>query len=482
MEGTSLPPHPNSAQQPQQPEQPEQPQQPQQPQQPIQAPPPLTAEPSAPTEATGPATPPSWVPGYPAYGSGYPGYEYGQGGGYQGMPPQPPYGVVESTPPRPRRRRTWLVALGALLALLVTLTVGLFAGAAIGSGSLGPATTGNRVVLGSTSAPNVTVSSSTAKLEKDIENVATSVAPSVVKITSTTARGQQSIGSGDILSADGYIVTNDHVVQGADNITVQLSNKTTYTAQLVGEAPQDDLAVVKIAATGLKPIAFADSSKVQVGEFAIAIGDPLDLGQSVTFGVVSQLNQVASEAPSGPAGTLTGLIQTSAPINPGNSGGALVNLNGQLIGIPTLAATNPESRGSNTSIGMAISSNRVQFVAKQLIEQGKVTSTGLGFIGIEAQDVTPQVAASAGLSVQSGVLVQGFVNDASGTSPGQQAGLRTGDVITAVNGTNVTDNADLARALQNQNPGSKVDLTIVRGNSHLTITVTLGERPVSTQG
>jgi S1-C subfamily serine protease len=219
-----------------------------------------------------------------------------------------------------------------------------------------------------------------------------------------------------------------------------------------------------------------------VGDFVVAIGNPLDLGESVTFGVVSRLNQTASEAPNGPAGTLTGLIQTSAPINPGNSGGALVNLKGQLIGIPTLAAINPESRGTQTSIGFAISSNRVQFVAKQLIEQGKVTSTGRGFIGIEAQDVDPAVAAQLGLSVQSGVLVHSFVNDAAGVSPAQQAGLQANDVITAVNGTPVNNNSDLSAALQNQGPGAKVSLTVARGNSTLTISVTLGERPTSTQG
>src|SRR6185437_3871801 len=163
-----------------------------------------------------------------------------------------------------------------------------------------------------------------------------------------------------------------------------------------------------------------------------------------TFGITSALDRTASEAPTGPAGTLTGLIQTSAPINPGNSGGALVNLKGQLIGIPTLAAINPESRGTQTSIGYAISSNRVQFVAKQLIEQGKVTSSGRGFIGIEAQDVDPALAAQLGLSVQSGVLVRSFAADAAGASPAQQAGLQVNDVITKVTAHPVNDNSDLS--------------------------------------
>ena len=466
MQGTTIPPRPDEPSQPgQRPDQ-----------QPIQ-PPPIPAD--QPTGQTIPAP-----PGYPysGYPGGYPPYTgYTGQDGYHGMPPLPPVAVVDSTPPRPRRRS--LAIIGAVIALLLTLAIGVGAGTAIGRATVSPTTTnGNTVVLGSSSAPNVTVSSSTTSLQQDVENISKAVAPSVVKITSTSANGSQAVGSGNILTADGYIVTNDHVVQGFNNYTVQLSNGKTYTATLIGEAPNDDLAVIKIDATGLKPIAFGDSSKAQVGQFVIAIGNPLDLGESVTFGVVSRLNQVASEQPSGPAGTLTGLIQTSAPINPGNSGGALVNLQGQLIGIPTLAAINPESRGTSTSIGYAIASNRVQFVAQQLIANGKVTSTGQGFIGIQAQDVTPQIAIANGLSVQSGVLVQGFANDAEGVSPGQQAGLQKGDVITAVNGTAVSNNNDLASVLQNQGPGKQVKLTVVRGTSTLTVTVTLGERPASPQG
>lgn len=453
MYGTTIPPRSDDSQQ----------------DQPVQAPPPLPAGPPDTTEQTIQAP----------WGSSYQGYQSTYSGGYQGMPPLPPSGVVESTPPRPRRRS--LAVIGVVIALLITLAIGVGAGTVIGRSSLSPASSGSTVVLGSTSAPAVTVSASTATLEQDVKNVAKAVAPSVVKITSTGSGGE-AVGSGNILTSDGYIVTNDHVVQGFSNYIVQLSNGKTYDAQLIGESPQDDLAVIKINATGLTPIAFADSSQVQVGDFAIAIGDPLNLGESVTFGIVSRLNQTASELPNGPASTLTGMIQTSAPINPGNSGGALVNLKGQLIGIPTLAAINPESRGSSTSIGFAISSNRVQYVAKQLITQGKVTSTGQGFLGIEAQDVTPAIASANGLSVESGVLVRSFANDAAGVSPAQQAGLQSGDVITAVGSTTINDNSDLSGALQNQAPGTKVTLTIVRGTSTLTISVTLGERPISTQG
>ena len=179
---------------------------------------------------------------------------------------------------------------------------------------------------------------------------------------------------------------------------------------------------------------------------------------------------------------LTGLVQTSAPINPGNSGGALVDLQGQLIGIPTLAAADPQSGTAAEGIGFAIPSNRVKFVAQQLIQQGHLTNTGQGFIGVRGADVTPQIAAANGLSVQSGVLVSAFANDASGKSPAQQAGVRTGDIITAVNGQTINDNGDLASALISLSPGTQVTLSIQRGNSQRTVKVTLGERPTNLQG
>ena len=375
--------------------------------------------------------------------------------------------------------------MATLLAIIVfvSLAVGAGGGVAIDRAiASGSGQSANNATLGSSAAPALNVSSSTTSVQQDLVRVAKAVAPSVVKITSVSGSGQEAVGSGDILTSDGYIVTNDHVVQGFSTFTVTLSNGKSYPAQIKGQDPQDDLAVVKINATNLKPITFADSSKVQVGEFAIAVGNALGLSESQTLGVVSALNQSASEAPSGPASELTGLIQTSAPINPGNSGGALVNLHGQLMGIPTLEATNPETGTAANGIGYAISSNRAQYVAQQLIKHGQLTTTGQGFLGIQAEDVTPRIAAADGLSVQSGVLVAGFANDAAGASPAQQAGLKTGDVITAVNGHSVAGGSDLAGILLNTTPGTKVKLTVVRGTSHLTITATLGERPVSTQG
>lgn len=326
--------------------------------------------------------------------------------------------------------------------------------------------------------PTVVVPPAANDLQQTVINVIRAVQPSVVEVRSSGGQGG-GIGSGEVMSNDGYIVTNDHVVRGFSSFQVVLSSGKTLPAQLVGEAPQDDLALLKVSQTGLQPINFADSSKVQVGQFALAIGTPLGLAQSATLGIVSALNRTASEAPEGPAGTLTGLIQTSAPINPGNSGGALVDLQGRLIGIPTLAAADPAIGGAANGIGFAIASNRVKFVADQLIKNGKVTNSGQGFIGIVGEEVTPELQQANGLPVNHGVLITQFTNDATGKSPAQQAGLRTGDIIIAVNDTPINGNGDLAGVLQQLPPGTKVKVTAQRGSGQQTVTVTLGERPTS---
>jgi S1-C subfamily serine protease len=357
-------------------------------------------------------------------------------------------------------------------ALLVVLALGTGLGAALAGRGGSPA---GPVKISSTSSSSASTGTAAA-LQQSVESVLQSVESSVVEITATGGQGE-SIGSGDILTANGYIVTNDHVVSGYSTYTVTLANGKNYTASLVGQDAQDDLAVLKISATNLRPITLADSSKAQVGEFVVAVGNPLGLQESATFGIVSALNRTASEAPSGPAGELTGLIQTSAQLNPGNSGGALVNMQGQMVGIPTLGAENTETGTAADGIGYAIASDRVATVANQLIQSGKVTSTGQAFLGIQAQNVTAQVAASDGLSVQSGVLISGFASDMAGQSPAQQAGLQTGDVITTVNGQTINSSADLATALAKFSPGTKVTLTIERGTSQRTVTVILGERP-----
>jgi S1-C subfamily serine protease len=303
------------------------------------------------------------------------------------------------------------------------------------------------------------------------------VQPSVVEVQSTGSPGK-AIGSGNVISTDGYIVTNDHVVSGFATYQVVLSNGRTLPARLVGEAPTDDLALLRVAQSGLPPISLADSNKVRVGQFVLAIGTPLGLQQSATFGIVSALNRNASEAPNGPAATLAGLIQTSAPINPGNSGGALVDLHGQLIGIPTLAAADPRAGAAN-GIGFAIPANRVRFVADQLMKHGHLVTTGQGFLGVVGEDVTPDLATANNLPVDHGVLVTSFTADVAGKSPAQQAGLRQGDIIVTMNGQTVNSNGDLAGNLETLAPGTTVTLTVQRGTSQQPMRVKLGERPTN---
>ncbi len=419
---------------------------------------------------------------------------------YAGGPPAPPLSVVDAdattryplqpsylpsqdvtqpgafaqsggNQPLPRRRSWKTYEVGVvLLTLLMAASFGV--GHALVSDS------SSSSGANSDSSSSVTLPPGVTDLQQTLIEVAAQVQPSVVEITSQ-GRSGEGIGSGVILTSDGYIATNDHVVSGFSSYTVRLSDGTRLPARLVGESPQDDLAVLKIDTTKLRPIAFADSSQVQVGQFALAIGSPLGLENSTTFGIVSAVNRTESEAPGGPASALPGLIQTSAAINPGNSGGALVNLEGQLIGMPTLAASDGESNSAANDVGFAIPSNRVKYVTDQLIANGRLTHTGQGFLGIQGRNVTAQLAAANNLAVQAGVLVTGFANDASGSSPARQAGLQAGDVITAVNGKPVSDNNELAGALLSQQPGTRVTITYMRGSEQGTVDVMLGERPVS---
>jgi S1-C subfamily serine protease len=193
------------------------------------------------------------------------------------------------------------------------------------------------------------------------------VDPSVVQIQGRgSSVGQGSVGSGEILTTSGYIVTNDHVVRGLSTFSVLLADGRQIAARVVGEAPTEDLAVLKITARNLKPIKVGNSSLVQVGQYALALGSPLGLEQSATSGIISALDRQANTDVYGKIITMTGMIQTSAPINPGNSGGALVNLQGELIGIPTLSAIEPSTGVAANGIGFAISSNRMQAIVRQL--------------------------------------------------------------------------------------------------------------------
>ncbi len=254
--------------------------------------------------------------------------------------------VSRQEAPTPRRRVNplWIVAAAIAVIGLVFGVAGL--------------------VSGATRSPSVP---SGSDLEQTTINVIQAVDPSVVQIQAQGTRGGGSVGSGEILTTSGYIVTNSHVVHGFSTFRVLLSSGHEVAATLVGEAPSEDLAVLKINAEGLKPIAVADSSKVQVGEYAVAMGSPLGLEQSATSGIVSALNRSGKEVVDGKVFTLRGMIQTSAPINPGNSGGALINLKGELIGIPTLSAVDPSTGVAANGIGYAIASNQMETIVHQII-------------------------------------------------------------------------------------------------------------------
>ena len=301
------------------------------------------------------------------------------------------------------------------------------------------------------------------------EAVIAKVKPAVVQINITTAQGN-GIGSGVIIDKRGYIVTNYHVVQDAQRVDVVLSNGTVQAnAQVVGGDQSDDLAVVKInppANIAVAPL--GDSSKLTVGQDVLAIGNPLGNSQTVTNGIISALGRSVSE--DGGA-TLPNVIQTDAPINPGNSGGALVDLQGNLVGIPTLAAIDPEFKTPASGVGFAIPSNRVSFIVPQIIESGHVTHTGRAGLNITSTSVDASVEAQRGLAIDHGALIVNIVNGGAAA----KAGLQPGDVIVQINDQPVNDTSSLADILTNKNPGDNVSIKIYRGSQQMTVNVTLGE-------
>ena len=296
------------------------------------------------------------------------------------------------------------------------------------------------------------VPASALALQGAIVNVVQSVSPSVVQI-----EDQRGLGSGIVFDASGHIVTNNHVVSGASSWTVTTSSGTRYQARLVGSFPADDLAVIKISGSHLQPATFADSSKLRVGDLAIAIGNPLGLQSSVTEGIVSAFREAVQEDSSV---TLPMVIQTSAAINPGNSGGALVDIEGRVIGIPTLAATDPQLGGSAAGIGFALPSNLVKDIAGQIVAKGKVVDSHRAFLGIRVGDTNGN-----------GVLV-GAVT-AGGAAA--RAGMRVGDVITSVDGAPTSTSGSLSAVLADLKPGQKVPVLVKHQNGRkATLHVTLG--------
>ncbi|MGA7172150.1 MAG: trypsin-like peptidase domain-containing protein [Candidatus Dormiibacterota bacterium] len=284
------------------------------------------------------------------------------------------------------------------------------------------------------------------------------VSPSVVQI-STSA----DLGSGIIFNTEGDIVTNNHVADGFKKFEVTLANGKEYPGTLVNNFSPDDLAVIHVNATGLQPATFADSSQLQVGDIVLAIGNPLGFQSSATDGIISAVGRTVSE-PNGV--TLPDVIQTSAPINPGNSGGALVDLEGQVVGIPTLAAVDEELGGSEASgIGFAIPSTTVADIAGQIVKYGQVQSSGRSCVGVEVEQVT------GSNGQDDGVLVTSITRSAV-----SQSGLKAQDVITGVNGQPTLAVQDLTDALANISPGKTITLSVTHADgSKGTVKLILGQ-------
>ncbi|WP_445145816.1 Do family serine endopeptidase [Dyella sp. Tek66A03] len=279
-------------------------------------------------------------------------------------------------------------------------------------------------------------------------------------------RVEQSLGSGVIVdAAKGYVLTNNHVVGGADDITVSLQDGRNFKGKLVGADPDTDVAVVQIPATNLQALPMADSSKLRVGDFVVAVGDPFGLSQTVTSGIVSALGR------SGLGGNgYQNFIQTDASINPGNSGGALVNLHGQLVGINTMIFS---PSGGNVGIGFAIPTNLSGEVMRQLIATGKVNR---GNLGVETQDITPRIAQILGLKATDGAVV---TRVATGSAAGD-ADIQVGDVITAIDGKPLHNAQELRNAEGLLPVGSAVKLSVQRNGSTHDVTAKLVAEKLAT--
>jgi len=274
-------------------------------------------------------------------------------------------------------------------------------------------------------------------------------------------RKERGLGSGVIVESNGLIITNNHVVGKADEIRVTLSDKREFKAKLIGTDPKTDIAVVRIEATGLPTVPLADSDRLEVGEFVLAVGNPFGLTQTVTLGIVSALGRAAGIA------EYEDFIQTDAAINPGNSGGALVNVRGELVGINTAIFS---QSGGNMGIGFAVPSNMAQSIMGQLVQTGKVVR---GWLGVSIQDLTPELASQFGVGETKGVLVSDVMDD----SPAKKAGFERADVIVEYDGKSMDSPTHLRNAVAQTPVGKKVAVKIIRDKKPKTIELTIAEQP-----
>ncbi|MGA8234367.1 MAG: DegQ family serine endoprotease [Candidatus Acidiferrales bacterium] len=273
---------------------------------------------------------------------------------------------------------------------------------------------------------------------------------------------EQGLGSGVIIGTNGYIITNNHVVDGASDVKVYLRDKREFPAKVVGTDAKTDIAVLKIDANKLPAIPMGDSSKMEVGDLVFAVGDPFGVGQTVTMGIVSAKGRAHLGIED-----YEDFIQTDAPINPGNSGGALINAKGELVGINTAILSRS---GGSQGIGFAIPVNLARHDMDQIVEHGHVIR---GWLGATIQDVTPSMAKAFGMDTPGGVLIA----DVSPNSPAAQAGLKQGDIVMSVNGQPISESSDLRLQVSEAGPGASFPMTVKRGTSTLNVTAKLRELP-----
>ena len=309
----------------------------------------------------------------------------------------------------------------------------------------------------------------TVDVQTAVTDAVAKVGPAVVTVINDLGGGQKASGSGVIISDQGYILTNNHVVDGEQSLSVVFQNGESAEAKLIGRDPFADVAVIKVSLTVPATAELGNSDSLKPGESVIAIGSPLgDFNNTVTVGVVSATGRTIETQ----AGfQMEDLIQTDAAINQGNSGGPLVNLAGQVIGLNTLVIRGGGSSGGQAEgLGFAVAANTVRAVSDQIIRQGYVARP---YLGVQWQAVTPAIAAQYNLGTQWGI----YITDLANGGPAQKSGLKTGDIITGIDGVTLDDGHPFINTLLQHQPGQDVKLTVYRGGQTLEVTATLGERP-----
>jgi S1-C subfamily serine protease len=394
-----------------------------------------------------------------------------------------------------------------LAALVASAVVGGFV--AVGAVALLGGLEGDTTVVTETASPSSTTFAPSTSGAMSVNQIYERAASGVVRINATrnstattnpfgvdpffgdplpSVPQEQALGSGFVIDKAGHIVTNYHVVQGADEVTVSFSNRDTVKAEVVGADPSTDLAVLRVetSASALTPLPLGDSGGVRVGDPVVAIGNPFGLDRTVTSGIVSALQRLIT-APN--RFTIDHVIQTDAPINQGNSGGPLLNARGQVIGVNTQIETGSVASG-NVGIGFAVPSNTVKDVVAQILRTGRVDHA---YLGISGQAITPDVAEKYNLPVQAGVLVEAVTRGSGADKAGLQGGetevvvagetyVLGGDIIVAFDGEQISSIEQLRDAIAAHKPGDKVRLVIYRDAKKKSVTVTLGRQPPSPQG